>query len=65
MQTPQAFDAVTLKGAYDRPYLPVYTDDASVYELAGHKVTLIDGETTNIKITHPSDLLLAENILRP
>lgn len=64
VQTPQAFDAVALKAAYERPYLPVYTDDASVYELAGHKVTLIDGETTNIKITHPSDLLLAENILK-
>ena len=64
VQTPQAFDAVALKAAYDRPYLPVYTDDASVYELAGHPVTLIDGETTNIKITHPSDLLLAENILK-
>ena len=64
VQTPQAFNAVELKAAYDRPYLPVYTDDASVYELAGHPVTLIDGETTNIKITHPSDLLLAENILK-
>lgn len=64
VQTPQAFDAIVLKAAYDRPYLPVYTDDASVYEMAGNTVTLIDGETTNIKITHPSDLLLADNILR-
>ena len=63
VQTPQAFDAVLLKAAYDRPYLPVYTDDASVYELAGHPVTLIDGDTNNIKITHPSDLMLAEKIL--
>lgn len=63
VQTPQAFDAVTLKAAYERPYQPVYTDDASVYELAGHQVTLIDGTPTNIKITHPADLMLAENIL--
>lgn len=63
VQTPQAFDAVALKVAYDLPYQEVYTDDASVYEHAGHQVTLFDGETTNIKITHPSDLILAQTIL--
>lgn len=63
VQTPQVFDAVALKAAYDRPYQAIYTDDASVYELAGHTVTLIEGETTNIKITHPSDLVLAQSLL--
>ena len=63
VQTPQAFDALRLKAAYGLPYQPVYTDDASVYETAGNTVVLIDGETTNIKITHPADLLTAEQIL--
>lgn len=63
VQTPQAFDALKLKAAYGLPYQPVYTDDASVYETAGNTVVLIDGETTNIKITHPGDLLLAQNLL--
>lgn len=64
VQTPQAFDAVALKAAYDQPYQPVYTDDASVYEMAGYQVTLIEGEIDNIKITHPGDLLIAENLLK-
>lgn len=64
VQTPQAFDAIALKAAYARPYLPIYTDDASVFEMAGHAVTLIDGETDNIKITHPGDLMVAEKLLK-
>lgn len=63
VQTPQVFDAVKLKSAYELPFQSFYTDDASVYEQAGNRVTLIDGETTNIKITHPSDLVLAQNLL--
>ena len=63
VQTPQVFDAESLLAAYALPYRDVYTDDASVYEMAGHQVTLIDGETTNIKITHPSDLVLAQSLL--
>ncbi len=64
VQTPQIFDAIALKAAYQRPYQPVYTDDASVYEMAGHQVVLVDGEPSNIKITHPGDILFAENLLK-
>ena len=63
VQTPQVFDAIALKAAYELPYQAIYTDDASVYEMAGHHVTVVDGETANIKITHPGDLMFAESLL--
>lgn len=56
VQTPQVFVASTLKTAYDGLYDPAFTDDASVIEHAGGKIHLVTGETTNIKITFPSDL---------
>lgn len=43
--------------------LPI-TDEASALELAGHKVKVVAGSSQNIKITHPSDLALAEMILK-
>jgi 2-C-methyl-D-erythritol 2,4-cyclodiphosphate synthase len=38
------------------------TDEASLAERAGHPVTLVEGEETNIKITTPADLVLAAAI---
>ncbi|MCC6181023.1 MAG: 2-C-methyl-D-erythritol 4-phosphate cytidylyltransferase, partial [Bacteroidia bacterium] len=38
-------------------------DEASVVEATGAAIFLIDGEYNNIKITHPSDLAVAEKIL--
>lgn len=63
VQTPQTFDASLLKGAYDVEFSPLFTDDASVVEAAGHKVTLVDGQPSNIKITHPVDLIVAERLM--
>ena len=63
VQTPQTFDAQLLLNAYETQELPSFTDDASVVEAAGHCITLVDGEPTNIKITHPADLLTAQQIL--
>ena len=63
VQTPQAFDAHTLLEAYRQPYLPTFTDDASVVEHAGHRVTLVEGDPKNLKITRPMDLVLAEYLL--
>jgi 2-C-methyl-D-erythritol 2,4-cyclodiphosphate synthase len=40
----------------------VATDEASLVELAGLPVRLVDGEASNIKITTPDDLLMAEAI---
>lgn len=63
VQTPQTFRAQALLKAYDVPYEPFFTDDASVYEHAGGVVTLVEGENTNIKITHPIDIAIAEHII--
>ena len=42
----------------------MFTDDASVVEAAGHKIFLCDGDSTNIKITHPADMETAEILLK-
>ena len=64
VQTPQTFRLALLKEAYKEPYNDLFTDDASVVEASGIKVTLIDGNRENIKITHRSDLLWAEVYLK-
>lgn len=65
VQTPQTFDLGRLQQAYEQAYSPLFTDDASVYEAESlGSITLIDGEATNIKLTTPRDLLLAELLLR-
>jgi 2-C-methyl-D-erythritol 4-phosphate cytidylyltransferase/2-C-methyl-D-erythritol 2,4-cyclodiphosphate synthase len=38
------------------------TDEATLVELAGGPVRLVDGEASNIKITTPEDMVLAEAI---
>ena len=63
VQTPQVFQAEALRKAYEQPFSATFTDDASVMEAAGHKVTLVEGERENIKITTPSDMLIAEAII--
>ena len=63
VQTPQVFQAEALRKAYEQPFSTTFTDDASVMEAAGYKVTLVEGERENIKITTPSDMLIAEAII--
>ena len=63
VQTPQIFHSEVLKKAYDRGYDTLFTDDASVVSAAGIPVLCIEGERTNIKITTPEDLLLAQAVL--
>ena len=64
VQTPQTFDAITLKASYNVPFSEEFTDDASVVEKAGHAITLFEGNKSNIKITHSIDLLIAEELLK-
>ena len=64
VQTPQTFRAELLKGAYDVKESPLFTDDASVVESAGHQVTLVEGEVTNIKITTPIDMIIATELIK-
>lgn len=63
IQTPQTFYSDIIKAAFEQEYDPSFTDEASVVERLGVKIHLIDGESTNIKITHPIDVLIAEKIL--
>ena len=56
VQTPQTFNVMALKAAYDTVGSGQFTDDASVFEAAGNSVTLVDGSYDNIKITTPEDL---------
>lgn len=63
VQTPQVFLSSALKNAYATLAIESFTDDASLFEAAGNKVNLTEGETTNIKITYASDMLIAEAIL--
>ena len=63
IQTPQAFDYKKLQKAYQNKYDDSFTDDASVYEAAGHSVHLINGECGNFKITTPDDLKIARILL--
>lgn len=64
VQTPQCFNLAGLKAAYGSGYRPEFTDDASVFEFAGHPVQLVGGDLENIKITTPEDLHVAQAFLR-
>ena len=64
VQTPQVFDAQTLHRAFAQPYDPLFTDDASVVERMGVKVSIVEGNFENIKITRPVDLVLAEALMK-
>lgn len=64
VQTPQVFDLQLLKKAYGVGFIETFTDDASVVEYSGHKISLVEGCRENIKITTPMDLAIAEFILR-
>ena len=59
VQTPQIFKSEIIKRAYAQPESADFTDDASVVEALGLKVSLYDGEPDNIKITYPRDLQVA------
>lgn len=63
IQTPQIFDVSQLKDVMDVVYRPEFTDEASVWELAGKKLYFYKGSEQNIKITTPYDLKIAEALL--
>ncbi len=63
VQTPQAFYSKILLPAFNIDYKDMYTDEATVVEAFGLKVYLVEGEKNNIKITNPSDIVLAEKLL--
>lgn len=65
VQTPQVFKYEIILKAYEGALEKgIYkTDDAALVELAGLPVSIVRGESENIKITVPSDLKLAEIIM--
>jgi len=65
IQTPQAFRRDLLADAYRKAYEDGFygTDDTVLVERMGIRVKMIPGAATNIKITTPEDLALAEAIL--
>jgi 2-C-methyl-D-erythritol 4-phosphate cytidylyltransferase len=63
IQTPQTFHSRILLPAFEIDYKERFTDEATVIEAFGLKISLVEGEENNIKITSPVDLAIAEKIL--
>ncbi|MBI2988090.1 MAG: 2-C-methyl-D-erythritol 4-phosphate cytidylyltransferase [Deltaproteobacteria bacterium] len=66
IQTPQAFRTEVIREAFQKAVQggAEATDDAVLVERLGRRVALLEGQTTNIKITVPEDLVFAEALLR-
>jgi 2-C-methyl-D-erythritol 4-phosphate cytidylyltransferase len=64
-QTPQAFQASLLRRAYGEVEQAsiIATDDAALVERLGVEVQVVQGSPENIKVTTPSDLVIAEALL--
>jgi 2-C-methyl-D-erythritol 4-phosphate cytidylyltransferase len=66
-QTPQVFAASLLKKAYDNLKnldQNTISDDAQLIEALGQKVSIVETDSSNIKITRQSDIAVAEAILK-
>ncbi len=64
IQTPQVFKKSLIQKAYARFGKYEVTDDASLVEKLGKKVSIVFGSYNNIKITTPEDLIIAECIVK-
>ncbi|QYX32995.1 2-C-methyl-D-erythritol 4-phosphate cytidylyltransferase [Sphaerospermopsis torques-reginae] len=64
-QTPQGFDVKLLKECHAEGVRQGWevTDDAALLEKCGIEVRIVPGEETNLKVTTPQDLAIAEFIL--
>ncbi|MFM2429824.1 MAG: hypothetical protein RLZZ511_1037 [Cyanobacteriota bacterium] len=65
-QTPQGFSVPLLKQCHDRGRVEGWevTDDAALFERCGLPVHIVPGEETNLKVTTPVDLAIAQFILQ-
>jgi len=69
-QTPQVFEASLLKRAYenlknlDESKRSKISDDSQLVEALGEKVTIVESDSSNIKITRKSDVAIAEAIIK-
>jgi 2-C-methyl-D-erythritol 4-phosphate cytidylyltransferase len=64
VQTPQTFTSDVILNSFRQSYEPEFTDDASVVEKAGYIISMVEGNNENIKITTPTDLIIAEAFLQ-
>jgi 2-C-methyl-D-erythritol 4-phosphate cytidylyltransferase len=66
VQTPQLFPCETIREAYGRAMKESFysTDDSALVEKYGGRVRIVMGSYTNIKVTTPEDLMIAELFLR-
>ena len=64
VQTPQVFRSDILRRAYEQDYDTRFTDDATVVESLGVKISLFKGDRSNIKLTTPEDMVYAEALLQ-
>lgn len=62
VQTPQGFDVATLREAHAQK--GEATDDATLVEALGHEVEVVAGEASNNKVTEPTDLVTASELIR-
>ena len=66
-QTPQVFSASLLRKAYENLKnldKSKISDDSQLVEALGHKVTIVETDSSNIKITRQNDIAVAEAILK-
>lgn len=63
VQTPQCFHTDLLRKAFEQPYDPTFTDEATLVERLGVRVALLEGEDSNIKVTTPMDMRVVELML--
>lgn len=65
METPQIFSAQLLRNAYSEILNrgDLVTDEVSAVHSTGHPVKVVASDALNIKITYPTDLLLAARLL--
>ncbi len=62
--TPQAFRIEVLRAAFEAVALDEsVSDECYLVEKLGHPISIIEGGSRNIKITHPDDLLIAQRFL--
>ncbi|MBI5639252.1 MAG: 2-C-methyl-D-erythritol 4-phosphate cytidylyltransferase, partial [Nitrospirae bacterium] len=66
IQTPQIFPYATVYGAYEKAMKDSYysTDESALVERYGGRIKIVPGSYTNIKITTPEDLMIAEVLLK-
>ena len=66
-QTPQVFEASLLRKAYENLKnldADKISDDSQLVEALGHKVSIVETDSSNIKITRQSDVAIAQAILK-